>query len=153
MLEAETSALYKRVADVRRQYRRSVHTHFVASCHLRECMCVKDNGAWVCKRGVEVSDGWTGRLERVRSGSDKREIGDCGKPNGSVCEIPRCHPPPPALYIAHSYRMGAAKGVRSETLGRITEAEARTTPVAQLAAFLRTQVCVREMVCGHASFT
>lgn len=40
----------------------------------------------------------------------------------------------------HSYRMGAAKGVRSETLGRITEAEARTTPVAQLSAFLRTQV-------------
>ena len=42
------------------------------------------------------------------------------------------------------YRMGGAKGVSDGSIGRITYEEARTTPVAQLSAFLRTQVRLKE---------
>ncbi|KAM3570179.1 hypothetical protein VYU27_007742 [Nannochloropsis oceanica] len=39
-----------------------------------------------------------------------------------------------------SYRVGAAKGVRSDASRKITLEEAKVTPVGQLSAFLRTQV-------------
>lgn len=126
MLEAETSALYRRVADVRRKYRRYEKETKPIHVHSKHGTVGRPSSGGFTKGLTDLDF-----IQSSRSPPHPPRT-DLG-PIQSFNPLPT--PPHPS-----SYRMGAAKGVRSEALGRITEAEARTTPVAQLSAFLRTQV-------------